>query len=121
MTHLIYLEHAPNTTTGLKITLPGHGTETGGITYTCAGFGKKTVTGSLIGHISNPSCGTFQASHTADFTESATGVQRWMHTTTTGSTTDLIQNSDAGGAYTTMSIVGSTAITWTGTKVNITC
>ncbi|HEX6782799.1 MAG TPA: hypothetical protein VF125_12340 [Solirubrobacterales bacterium] len=121
VTHLIYLEHMPSTTTGLKITLPGHGTGAGGITFTCAGFSKKTITGSLIGHISNPNCGTFQTSHTADFTESATGVQRWMHATTTGPTTDLISNNDAGGAYTTMSIVGSTVIHWIGTKVNITC
>ena len=117
VTHLIYLE--PNKQTpGIKITLP-----TAGVTYTCAGFGRKLVTGKVIGHISNPNCGTFQASHTADFAEAAgkPGVQRWLQATTTGETTDLISNNDAGGAYTTMSVVGSTVITWTGTKVKLTC
>jgi hypothetical protein len=122
VTHLIYLEHLPDTTAGLKVTLPGHGTETGGVTFTCLGFAKKTVTGSVIGHISNPNCGTFQASHTADFADNGTvGVQRWMQATTTGSKTDLISNNDAGGAYTTSAQTGSGVITWTGTKVKLTC
>ena len=119
-THLIYLE--PNKTTpGIKVTLPGHGTGAGGVTFTCAGFSKKTVTGSVLGHISNPNCGTFQASHTADFTESAAGIQRWMQATTTGEKTDLISNNDAGGAYTTSAQTGTGVITWTGTKVKLTC
>ena len=115
VTHWIYLE--PNKgTPGSKTTLP-----TAGVTFTCAGFAKKTVTGKVIGHISNPNCGTFQASHTADFTESSTGVQRWMQATTTGETTDLISNNDAGGAYTTSAQIGSGVITWKGTKVKLTC
>jgi hypothetical protein len=122
VTHLIYLEPLPNTATGLKITLPGHGTETGGVTFTCAGFSKKTFTGAVIGHISNPNCGTLQSSHTADWTESGfLGSQTYKHATTTGSTTDLISNNDAGGVYTTSALVGSTVITWSGAKVNITC
>jgi hypothetical protein len=122
VTHLIYLEEN-KTTPGLKITFPGHGTGAGGVTFNCAGFAKKTMTGSLIGHISNPNCGTFQASHTVDFAEvvGSPGVQRWMQATTTGEKTDLISNNDAGGAYTTIAITGSTAITWTGTKVKLTC
>ena len=115
VTHLIYLE--PNKTTpGIKVTLPA-----AGVTFNCAGFAKKLVTGKVIGHISNPNCGTFQASHTADFAESATGVQRWMQATTSGETTDLISNNDAGGAYTTSSQKGTGVITWTGTKVKLTC
>jgi hypothetical protein len=117
VTHLIYLE--PNKTTpGIKITLPA-----AGITYTCNGLSKKTVTGKVIGHISNPNCNTFQASHTADFAEAAgmPGVQRWMQATTAGPTTDLISNNHNGGAYTTTSWTDSIAITWAGTKVKLTC
>ncbi|HEX6781505.1 MAG TPA: hypothetical protein VF125_05675 [Solirubrobacterales bacterium] len=123
VTHLIYLHHLPNTTTGLKVTLPGHGTGTGGVTFTCAGFSRKTVTGSVIGHISNPECNTYQTSHTADFTETSlgSGIQKYMQTTTTGEKTDLISNNDAGGTYTTAAQIGSGVIHWEGTKVNITC
>jgi hypothetical protein len=118
VTHLIYLE--PNTP-GIKITLPGHGTGAGGVTFNCAGFAKKLVTGSVLGHISNPNCGTFQSTHTADFKEVSTGVQQWMQITTAGEKTDLISNNDAGGAYTTSAQVGTGIITWTGTKVKLTC
>jgi hypothetical protein len=120
LTHLIYLEQN-KTTPGLKVTLPGHGTETGGITLSCAGFSKKLLTGSFIGHFSNPNCGTFQASHAVDFTESAVGIQRWSTATTSGSITDLIWNNDSGGAYTTTAITGSTTLAWEGTKVKLTC
>ncbi|HEX6782798.1 MAG TPA: hypothetical protein VF125_12335 [Solirubrobacterales bacterium] len=120
-THLIYLHHLPNTTTGLKVTLPGYGTGSGGVTFTCAGFSRKTVTGSVIGHISNPECNTYRPVHTADFAEASTGVQKFMQITTTGDKTDLISNNDAGGAYTTSAQIGSGVITWEGTEVNITC
>ncbi|HEX6781256.1 MAG TPA: hypothetical protein VF125_04415, partial [Solirubrobacterales bacterium] len=120
VTHLIYLEHNA-TTSGLKVTLPGHGTGSGGWTLSCAGFFKKTMTGSFIGHISNPNCGTFQASYAVDFVESSVGVQWWMQATTTGETADLMSSNDAGGAYTTTAITGSTTITWEGTNVKLTC
>jgi hypothetical protein len=122
VTHLVRLEALPSTTTGYKVTLPGHGTGTGGVTFNCAGFSKKTVTGSVIGHISNPNCGNFSASHTADFTETALGsnIQRWTQATTTGSKTDLESNNDAGGVYTTSAQIGTGVITW-ATSVKITC
>jgi hypothetical protein len=121
VTHLVYLEPLPNTTAGLKVTLPGKGTGTGGVTFSCAGFAKKTVTGSVIGHISNPNCGNPSASHTADFTEVAPGTQRWNQATTTGEKTDLESNNDAGGVYSTSSQIGSGVITWEGTEVTLTC
>ena len=125
VTHLIYLE--PNAQTpGIKITLP-----VAGVTFTCAGFSKKTVTDKVIGHISNPNCKTFQQSHTADFAElkhpepggiPTPGVQRWMTATTTGPTTDLKSNNHNGGAYVTSAQTGSGVITWAaGHKVNLTC
>jgi hypothetical protein len=118
VTHLIYLE--PNKgTPGIKVTLPA-----AGVTFTCAGFSKKTVTDKVIGHISNPNCNTFQASHTADFAEAAgkPGVQQWMQATTTGPTTDLTSNNHAGGVYTTSAQIGSGVITWAvGHKVKLTC
>jgi hypothetical protein len=118
VTHYIYLE--PNKTTpGKKITLPA-----AGITYTCAGFSKKTITDKVIGHISNPNCNTFQASHTTDFAEAAgmPGVQRWMQATTTGPTTDLTSNNHNGGPYVTTALVGSIVSNWpVGHKVKLTC
>jgi hypothetical protein len=120
VTHLIYLEET-KTTPGFKVTLPGHGTEAGGVTFNCAGFAKKLVTGAVVGDISNPECDTFQASHTAVFGESSAGVQRWMQATTTGSNTDLISNNDPG-VYTTSAQIGSGFITWPGNnKVKLTC
>jgi hypothetical protein len=120
ITHYIWIHH-DKTTPGIKITLPGFGTGTGGVTFNCAGFAKKTVTGTLIEHLPFPNCGTFQASHSAEFTETSTGVQKYMQVTTTGEKTDLISNNDAGGAYTTTSQIGSGVVTWTGTKVRLTC
>ncbi|HEX6782333.1 MAG TPA: hypothetical protein VF125_09935 [Solirubrobacterales bacterium] len=115
VTHLIYLE--PNAATpGINVTLPPTG-----VTFNCAGFAKKTVTGKAIAHLENPNCGTFQASHSATFSQSATGVPTWKQATTSGEATDLITNNDAGGAYTTEAVTSTSTIDWTGTKVRLTC
>jgi len=114
--HVINLEHTPTTKPGIKFTSVS-------VTFECTGFSKKTVTGSVIGEIENAAgiCNTAVSTHSVDFKDNGTtGVQTWMHTETTGTTTDLIANNDAGGSYTTAAQIGTATIHWNH-PVKITC
>jgi len=93
------------------------------VTFNCAGFLKKTVTGSIIAHIENPNCGTFQASHTISFEKAAgAGNQKYRQVTTTGTIFDLIMNNDDGGSYLTSSLTGTAKLNVNGgNKVKLTC
>jgi hypothetical protein len=100
--HNVYLE--PNATTpGILFT----GMNT---TISCASFLKKTVTGNLIGHFSNPQCGSFASFHTLTFEAIAPGRQRYTSVTTSGTSFDLQSNNDAGGQYLTTALTGSMTI-----------
>jgi hypothetical protein len=112
--HLINLEHGA-TTPGIKLTEVN-------VTFTCAGFSKKTVTGKVIGHLHDPNCGTFQSTHSIGFETSGPGTQKYTQTETTGTTTDLVSNTDEPGAfYHTSGQRGTGTIHWTNNKVKITC
>jgi hypothetical protein len=91
------------------------------VTFTCAGFSDKTVTGDIIGHTKNPNCGNFSSSHTLVFEAAQAGHQKYMQVTTTGNTYDLISNNDAGGAYITSSQTGEGTVTYTKNRVKLTC
>jgi hypothetical protein len=91
------------------------------VTFNCAGFSRKLVTGNVIGHIENPNCGTFQASHSISFEKSSNGVQKYMQITTAGEKFDLISNNDEGGSYLTSSQTGTGTLTYTNNRVKLTC
>jgi len=111
--HLINLVHG-GTTPGLKFTDIS-------ITFECAGFSKKTVTGSLVGHLESASCNTAVTTHSATFEQGATtGTQKYTQTTTTGTETDLIADNHAGGSYTTVAMVGTWTVHWNH-NVKVTC
>jgi len=111
--HLISLEHG-GTTPGIKFTNIS-------VTYECTGFSKKTMTGSLVGHLESASCNTETKTHSVTFEQGATtGSQKYKQVTTTGTETDLIANNDAGGSYTTMAIICTWTIHWDH-DVKITC
>jgi len=111
--HNIYIE--PNAST------PGVLLTGVNVTFSCAGFANKTVTGSIIGHIENPQCGTFAASHSITFEKSANGVQKYMQVTTSGEKFDLISNNDNGGEYLTSSQTGTGTLKYNSNKVKLTC
>lgn len=126
-----------NTTTAGKIetnTLTSHniyiepGAQTPGVlltgvnvTFNCAGFSKKTVTGNIIGHINQPNCGSFLGSHSISFTQSEPGHQEFTQVTTEGTVFDLESNNDEGGPYVTSSQTGTGTLTYSKTKVKLTC
>lgn len=117
--HLINLESGVKTP-GIKFTGIS-------VTFTCAGFSDKTVTGSVVGHMHDPAtiCNQALATHSVNFQEKVggpVGTQTWMQTETTGTKTDLISNNDAGGTYFTSSQVATGTIHWKdGNLVKITC
>jgi hypothetical protein len=111
-----------NTLTGHIITVTKGDPKTMGIlltgvntTFKCAfGLVTKTVTGNIIGTITNPECGVAKANHTISFTQSAAGQQ--TDKTYTGSSFDLLSNG------TTASQTGEAHINYAGGKtVTITC
>ena len=117
VTHLIYL-HPINggatTDVGIKITSVN-------TTFICASFANKTVTGKVIGRLTNPECNVAKTNHTVIFEKSGTGIQKYTQATTTGTTTDLTAGSDPADS-TTSSQVGEGHIYWdTGTEVKIDC
>jgi len=100
VSHLVYID--PNAST------PGVLLTNSNVTFSCAAFFKKQVTGNIIGHWSNPQCGTFAAERTVTFEAGATtGSQKYTQVTTTGTVFDLISNNDNGGAYLTSSQTGT--------------
>jgi len=102
--HVINLEHG-GTTPGFKFT----GVNT---TFECTGFSKRTVTGSVVGHLELASCNTATTTHAVNFDQASTGSQKYKQATTTGTETDLIANNDAGGPYTTMAILATWTVHW---------
>jgi hypothetical protein len=123
VSHLIYLE--PNTQAR---TTPGILLTNANVTFTCAGFARKTVTGNVIGHIENPQCNAFAAEHRVNFEEVAgsPGTQRWQQITTEGTRFDLVSNEDEpegpGSIYKTSAQSGTGTITWrAGEHVKLTC
>jgi len=113
--HLVNLEHG-GTTPGIKFTNVS-------VTFECTGFSKKTVTGSVVGHLTEPAniCNKTVTTHTVHFEQGATtGSQKYKQVTTTGTETDLIANNDAGGSYTTAAQIASGTIHWNH-DVEITC
>jgi hypothetical protein len=116
VSHLVNLADPPATKTpGLLIT-------NSNVTFECTGFAKKTVTGNILGDITNPQCGVFAASHAASFTQASNGHQTFKQVTGTGTIQDLISKNHPEGEYSTSSQTGTGTITWNaGNKVNITC
>jgi hypothetical protein len=112
--HLIYLDDA-KTKVGLLITNVS-------VTFTCAGFSDKTVTGNVIGQITNPNCGKASTSHKVKFEQTAHGAQEFTQTTGTGTIFDLTSNNDAGGAYLTSSQKGEGTLSYIeGKTATLTC
>jgi hypothetical protein len=103
-----------------KRTIPGILITGVNVTFSCASFITRTVTGNILGAKPNAECGVFKASDTASLNQTAHGVQQYTQVTETGTVFDLIANNDNGGAYLTTSLTGSLTITGT-TKVKATC
>jgi hypothetical protein len=114
-----------NVMTGHGITVTANNTATAGIlltganvTFVCAAFLTKTVTGNIIGTFTNPQCGTFASSHEINFSATSHGQQ--ADKTYTGTSYDLISGPH-GTDTTTSSQTGEGTITYTENKVKITC
>ncbi len=120
VSHNVYLE--PNTQAQTK---PGLLLTGVNVTFTCAGFATKTLTGNIIGIITNSNCTSAVTSMTVKFEKlgAATGTtQEWEQITTSGTFFDLIQNNDAGGSYTTSALKGEGTITTrAGQHIRLTC
>ncbi len=118
--HNVYLE--PNTQAQTK---PGLLLTGVNVTFSCPGFATKTVTGNIIGIITNPNCTSAVTSLTVKFQRlgAATGTtQEWEQITTAGTFFDLIQNNDSGGSYTTSSLTAEGTITTAaGQHIRLTC
>ncbi len=113
-THLLKLESSP-ITIGLSVTNLN-------VTFTCAGFSDKRVTGNVLGEITDPACGVFRKSHSVRFSTTAHGQQRWKQITTTGTLLDLTSNNDtAVGQYLTSSLSGEGPITYVANEAKLTC
>lgn len=92
------------------------------MTFQCAGFSTRTVTGNVLGAKPNPECGVFKKSESGTLEQTAHGTQKYTQVTTTGTVFDLTSNNDSGGAYATSSLTGTLTITATGgTEVKATC
>jgi len=112
-THLIYIEPQEKT--------PGFLITSLNVTFNCAGWAKMTVTGSLIGHIENPNCGSFKPSHQVEFARNGIGEQTYWTITTTGAGYYPISNKDIGDTYLESSITATGTFTWTNDEVKLTC
>jgi hypothetical protein len=90
--------------------------------FTCAGgISGMTVTGSIIGHIEDSDCNSYQSSHSFVFQQGSPGHQKFTQATTTGTVLDLLSTTKSGGPYSTTSLTGTGTITYYEDKVNITC
>ncbi|HVD39483.1 MAG TPA: hypothetical protein VNC16_00570 [Solirubrobacterales bacterium] len=118
VSHFVNLEPAPGTTPGVLFT--GFN-----LTFSCPAMGvKKTYTGSLIGHLEEPStvCNKAVSSFKLNFEKTANGQQLFKQVTTTGTIFDLISSNDVGGAYLTQAITGTVAVSiLEGRAIKITC
>jgi hypothetical protein len=113
--HLVYLENSTTTPVGVLLTGVN-------VTFSCAGgLVKKTVTGNIIGEISNPQCGVNATSHSSNFESLAlTGTQRWEQITTAGTLFDLTSGSETSDT-TTSSMKGKGTVSWSGVDVRLDC
>jgi len=116
--HLIYIDPLTQNAGTPGVLLTGVN-----VTFECAGAFKKTVTGNIIGHWSDPLCGSFAKEHTVDFEQSAAGSQKYTQVTTTGAVFDLISNNDTmSGTYLTSSQTGEGTLTAeNGNRAKFTC
>lgn len=90
-------------------------------TYTCAGgLVTRTVTGNLIGNITNPSCGVAKASHSIEYSQTG-GSQTYKQVTETGTIFDLTSGSHAGDSTTTAWTGAITSTYNEGKTVKYTC
>lgn len=90
------------------------------VTFSCASFFKKTVTGNIIGHWTTPHCNEFNEKHEVSFEQSSAGNQKYTQITTTGTVFDLTSNNDNGGTYLTSSQTGTGLLTG-AVKAKFTC
>lgn len=101
--HLIKLEDGSALPVGLLLTGVN-------VTFYCPLIAvPKTVTGSIIAEIENPSCGSAKTHHTISFENSAAGAQRWRQITTTGAMLDLTVSSHTLSEETTTTSWQATA------------
>ncbi len=111
--HLIYIDEAK--------AMPGVLLTGVNVTFSCAGFSNKTVTGNIIGWIQNPICKSPATGHTVSFEGFLPGNQKYDQVTSTGTIFDLTSNNDAGGAYRTSSQSGTAHVTYSSGTVTLTC
>jgi hypothetical protein len=115
VSHMVNLSETGGTVPGILVT-------NSNVTFECAGFSKKTVTGNVLGTIENEgnvACDTtFDAQTKADFTQTSHGQQ--THKKYTGKEYDLTSSAH-DGVYHTSAQTGTGTITWTKNKVRITC
>lgn len=118
VSHLIYID--PLT---LNEGTPGVLLTGANVTFSCAAYLKKNVTGNIIGHWTDPQCRMFAASHTVTFEQISAGNQKYTQVTTTGTKYDLISNNDTElGAYLTSSQTGTGTLTAeNNNKARFTC
>ncbi len=117
--HNIYLE--PNTQAQTK---PGLLLTGVNVTFTCAGFATKTLTGNIIGIITNPNCTSAVTSMTVKFEKlgAATGTtQEWEQITTSGTFFDLISGPDPSDSTTSALKGEGTITTKAGQHIRLTC
>jgi hypothetical protein len=120
MSHNVYLE-PDKSVKGVLLT----GTK---VTFTCPSVGvTKTVTGDIIGEITNPQCTTPASTHTITFTTKSpipanpASEQKWTQVTTVGAIFDLTSGAQGSDA-TTSAQIGTGAISWpVGEKVALDC
>ncbi|HEX6780400.1 MAG TPA: hypothetical protein VF125_00055 [Solirubrobacterales bacterium] len=118
-THFINLGKSPETIPAVLLTLPA-----AGITFTCAGFSQKTVTGNIIGTITNVAevCNKAAAKTVVKFNikpPNPFGTQE--HETWTGKSYDLTSGTHASDG-TTSAQTGTGNITWeVGNEPTLTC
>lgn len=111
VSHLVVLEANPKTV-GVLLT---------GVNVTMFCLFTVTLTGNIIGEISNPQCALVKATTSVRFAAGGgTGSQRWTQITTTGTVFGLTTNNDAGGAYEGTSQTGEEKIKWGG-NVTLDC
>src|SRR5215216_5579315 len=120
VSHLVIIHASPKVVgvllTGINVTFTCH---------TFIGTVRKTVTGNIIGEITNPNCGVAKTSHTLTFAKTGpepADPQKYMQVTTAGTKFDLTSGThspEPGSDSTTSSQTGTgtTSYTPAGTTV----
>jgi hypothetical protein len=117
-THNIYIEEATAAATTPGLLLTGVNT-----TFTCAGFSDKTVTGNIIGHLTNPNCSSATTSMGISFDKhsSIVGTQKYEQVTTTGTVFDLTSGPHEADGTTSAQTGTGTISTKSGQHIRLTC